>query len=284
MNDERRYSEAELHAIFERAAERQEEARHAEAASRGQLTLAELQQIGADSGIDPAHVAAAAAELNRPSPPAKRMLGFPAEVRRTRFIPGPVTDEAWEQMVAELRRTFDQPGVAGEVGRVREWTTQVHRRRGAAVRVSLDPVEGGTRVTIEQTLRSSALPFVIMSAAYAGMTLFLGTLLATGVFEPGEGFVVVLFAALAVLMFGGSRIGFGLYAKRQNERFDHALDRLDLIARDANPRDAQPEPARTADAGETTKAPPEAEGRIDLDSLPDESGSARPAGRNRTRS
>ena len=93
MNDERRYSEAELHAIFERAAKRQEEARHAEAASRGQLTLAELQEIGEASGIDPAHVAAAARELASPVPAEKRVLGFPAEVRRTRLITGPVTDE-----------------------------------------------------------------------------------------------------------------------------------------------------------------------------------------------
>ena len=158
---------------------------------------------------------------------------------------------------------------------------------GAAVRVALDPVEDGTRVgtrvTIEQTLRSAALPFAIMSAAYAGMTLLLGTLLATGVFEPGEGFVVVLFAALAVLMFGGSRIGFGLYAKRQNERFERALDRLDLIARDAH-RLAAPEPTRAADSVRTAKASLDAEGRIDLDGLPDVEDEGVPAAARRTRS
>src|SRR5690606_34000637 len=72
MPADRRYTEAELHAIFERAAKRQEEARRAEAASHGGLTLAELQEIGEASGIDPAHVAAAAAELSAPKPEGEK--------------------------------------------------------------------------------------------------------------------------------------------------------------------------------------------------------------------
>lgn len=288
MSDKRRYSEAELRTIFERAAERQEEARRAEAASAGELTLAELQEIGAASGIDPDHVAAAAAELNRPAPPAKQLLGTPVEVRRSRFIPGPVTDEAWEQMVAELRRIFDQPGMAGEVGRVREWTTQARRRHGSAVHVALEPVEGGARVTIEQSMRGSALGLAIVSAVYAAVALLFGVLLATGVVDPSVALLPALFAAFAVLMFGGSRIGFRLYAKRQEGRFEHALDRLDLLARDAGTeeagttstaRNAAPEPEAAPDA---SAAPPER--RLDLDRLPDEPEGTNAAERHRTRS
>ncbi len=275
MNDERRYSQAELRAIFERAAERQEAASRAEAASAGELTLGELQEIGAASGIDPAHIAAAVRELAMPTPVTKGVLGYPTEVRRTRFVPHAISDEAWEQMVAELRRTFHQPGMAGGVGRVREWTTQARRRHGAAVHVMLEPEAGGTRITVEQSLRGSSLGFIIAGGAYAVMALLFGIFLATGIFESSDAFVPVMFAALAVVMFGGSRLGFGLYADRQEKRFEHALDRLDLIARDAE---------TTPAAALSAPAAPQESGRIDLDSLPENEDEQARSGRSRTRS
>ena len=270
MSDERRYSEAELRAIIERAAQRQESSRRAQEASEDGLTLAELQQVGAASGIDPAHIATAAAELANPETATKpaTLMGIPGVVRRTRFIASRVSDPEWERIVSELRREFDSSGIPSEVGRVREWTTQVRRKSSAAVRVALEPVEGGTEVVIEQTLRRSALPFTLLSAGYLLVALILSVLALNGTFGEAGAFAPALFfASFAALMFGGSQVGFRLHARRQDERFERALDRIELIARDG----AVTEPMAEA-------APP-----LDLDALPDEE-PAQAATRSRTRS
>ncbi|MEP0548591.1 MAG: hypothetical protein ABJF88_16770 [Rhodothermales bacterium] len=277
MSTGRRYTEHEIHALFERAAERQEQARRAEAASEGGLTLDELQRIGRETGIAPEHIAEAAVELAAAGPtrPAGKMLGMPVEVRRARAVAAPVTDEAWEQMVTDLRKTFKQPGVAGRVGRVREWATTTEENR-MPVRVSVTPEDGGAHVTIEQSMRSSALGLTAASATFALVALLFGVLFAVGDFEPGVMLLPAMFAAFALLMFGGSRFGFGTYANRQAERFEHALDRIDLIARDAAPaaeRSAVP-----------TEAEPERAPRLGLDDLPEADAESSRPGRSRTHS
>jgi hypothetical protein len=60
-SNNRRYTEQEIQAIFRRATERQEATGSADP-HRG-LTLDELKAIGAESGIDPAHVEAAAVDI-----------------------------------------------------------------------------------------------------------------------------------------------------------------------------------------------------------------------------
>lgn len=234
---QRRFSEAEMRAIFARAAERQQTARRVEEAGRAGLTLEELQQVAAGAGIDPAHVAAAAREVAAGEPPAARetLLGMPVLVRRSRPLPGPVTDAAWEPMVAALRREFGGPGVAGQAGRLREWTTAAGgRHSGAAVRVSLEPEGAGSRLTVEQQLRNTALPLTAVAGVYGAIALFF-VLMAAGPMEEGALLLVALFAALAVLMFGATQAGLRLHARRQERRFEAVLDRLELIARDAAP-------------------------------------------------
>ena len=276
MNDERRYSEAELRAIFERAAKRQEEASRAEAASREHLTLRELQEIGGASGIDPAHIAAAAAELAgmTPTKPAHTFLGTPTEVARTRVFPGPVSDEAWARMVAEVRRTFDDDGSIGQIGQMREWTAvkRVTNNSGTTMRLALEPTEaGGTRATLRQSVRETTRGFALASALTAVMTVvFLVLLLVTA--EP-DLLVPIGMMSTMVFAFAGGTWGWLKYWRpRQEEKFDAVLDRLELIAR------AAATPARTTAASTAEAAP-----RIDLDTLPDAEDDTAAPERTRTR-
>lgn len=275
MTTERRYSEAELHAIFERAARRQEEAQRAEAASRGALTLAELQEIGAASGIDPAHVAAAAAELNAPPRgDVPTFLGAPTEVERTRVVPYQVSDDEWARMVAEVRHAFDDDGSVGQIGKVREWTA-VGRglRRDVAMRLALEPVEGGTRVTLRQSVRETTKGFTIAAVINAAMAVLFFVL---GFAADPELFIAAaLMGGMALAFTGITRGWLGVWGSRQEAKFDGVLDRLELIARTTEPETEHPTEAASA-------AP--AERRLDLDALPDEPDSMGAAERRRTRS
>lgn len=289
MNDERRYSEAELHAIFERAAERQEEARRAEAASRGALTLAELQEIGAASGIDPAHVAAAAAELHRAPPDdVDTFLGAPTEVEVTRLLPGGVSDEAWAQMVAEVRRTFDEDGSIGQIGRMREWTASARpagNNGETTMRLTLEPIAGGgTRATLRQSVREVTKGFGIAAAINGVIGVLFAVLLVFGA-TPELWIPAVILCGMAFAFAGVTRGWLGHWAPKQEEKFDGVLDRLELIARDASP--AGSHAATAADAGAdvpraSSGADPER--RLDLDRLPDELDGTRASERRRTRS
>jgi hypothetical protein len=276
MNDERRYSEAELHAIFERTAKRQEEAHRAEMASRGQLTLAELQEIGAASGIDPAHVAAAAAELNTAPPKdVHTFLGAPTEIERTRFIPYDVSDDEWARIVAEVRRTFDDDGSIGQIGQMREWTAirRTSNNTGSVMRLTLEPTgDGSTRATLRQSVRETTKGAKIASAVMASMAL-LFTVLGFVAAEPEMWIAVAAVAVVGLAITGGARGWLGYWGARQEEKFDGVLDRVELIARD--PAEAAPAPA------EATIRP---EPRLDLDALPDEADGTSTSERRRTKS
>ena len=280
MNDERRYSEAELRAIFERAAKRQEEAHRADAASRGHLTLRELQEIGSASGIDPDHIAIAAAELAvaAPSKPAHTFLGTPTEIERTRVFPGAVSDAAWGRMVAEVRRTFDDDGSIGQIGQMREWTAvkRVTHHSGTAMRLALEPLgDGRTRATLRQSVRETTRGFAIAASIQGVMSLIFFALFMAGV-DPELIIPAVIMASMALGFAGIARGWLGFWGPRQEEKFDNVLDRLDLIARD---RASEPEPAHSVGS-----AVPDAERRIDLDALPDAEEDAASSGRSRTRS
>ncbi len=269
---EHRYTDDEVHAIFQRAAARQEEARDAEEASRAGLTLAELQEIGRAAGIAPAHVAAAALEVRRAVgtdvPATKPLLGMPMGLRAERCLPVAVTDEAWERIVADLRRLFDTDGLGGDVGRVREWTVRPpHGRHDRAPKVTLVPEGEGTRVVIEQRLRSTAVGLLAGSATYAVAALLFGLLLTVGSFDPAVAFLPVLFAVMGLVFFGVSTVSLRAYARRQEAKFERALDRIALIAHDAAPR------------AETPLRSP----MLGLDGLPDAPEAERGAARNRIR-
>ncbi len=281
MTDERRYSEAELHAIFERAAKRQEEAHRAEAASRGQLTLAELQEIGAASGIDPAHIAAAARDLTiDPPKDVHTFLGAPTEVERTRVLPGTVSDTAWAQMVAEVRRTFDDDGSIGQIGQMREWTAvkRMNSNTGTAMRLGLEPTEDGqTRATLRQSVRDTTKGFSIAAMINAAMALIFLVLFLGGA-DPDLWVPAVMMGGMALAFAGVTRGWLGYWGGQQEEKFNSVLDRLELIARSANPTHT------TSSTDSLQAVSSEADGRIDLDVLPDAGDEAGTTERNRTRS
>ena len=124
-SNNRRYSEDEIQAIFRRATERQEATGTAD--PHHGLTLDELKTIGAESGIDPAHVEAAVADIERGEVGTaslsllERFHGLPATVRVERIVPGTVNDATWNDGVEVLRSTFNTRGQDGTIGPVREW-------------------------------------------------------------------------------------------------------------------------------------------------------------------
>ena len=164
---ERRFNEAEVAAIFERAATREEPGRQLVPAGDG-LTLGQLQDIGREIGLAPDVIADAAASLDhREQVATRRVMGLPLGVERTVQLRRRLTDEEWERLVVQLREIFDARGVMRQDGSLREW-------RNGSLQALLEPTDDGQRVRL-RTFKSNAPGAMIgglllTGAAWVGMT------------------------------------------------------------------------------------------------------------------
>ena len=86
------------------------------------------------------------------------------------------------------------------------------------------------------------------------LAIGLVSVLGTGAADNPPIGVALLFLLVAALVFSGAQIGTRIYASRQREKFDRALDRIELVAREAQPEVLEREFSRA---------------RIDLDALSD---------------
>jgi len=192
---ERRYSQEEVNAIFERASET--EAALPASAGNG-LTLAALQDIARQVGISPQSISLAAQSLDHTAVlPSATFLGLPIAVGRVVEFNGRLTDADWELLVADLRTTFNAKGQIRYDGPFRQWTN-------GNLRALVEPTPGGNRLRLQTmngnarvrmmgglavlgvaaaTLIASALPAAVNSGAATGVG-FMG-LVGLGVFASG---------------------------------------------------------------------------------------------------
>src|SRR5918999_400027 len=159
---ERRFNEAEVAAILERAAEAQHTGSHQLPSGEG-MTLAELQTIGSEVGIDPRLVAQAAHALDRAGrSTSRRFLGLPIGVGRTIDLDRKLTDVEWERLVVDLRDTFDARGTIRQEGSFRQWTN-------GNLQALLEPTPTGHRLRL-RTVKGDAVGWITGGLAMVGIS------------------------------------------------------------------------------------------------------------------
>ncbi len=147
MTDPHRYDDEEVRAIFERATKVEVAAlpsvRYEKTSSAG-LTLAEIQAIGIEAGIDAGRIAEAATALTSfgRDTPVGRHLGVDLSATHTVDLPRILTDLEWDHLVVRLRDAFGAKGEVRTEGSLRTWT-HTH------VEVLLEPTPGGARLRME---------------------------------------------------------------------------------------------------------------------------------------
>lgn len=180
MTDERKYGEEEVAEIFELASDE-----HAQLPVRSAddgFTLGELQEVGAEVGLSPERVAAAAAALDaRPATISWRIWrGEPLSVDRVVDLPRGATDAEWQILVTELREAFGVRGRIASQGDIREWTE-------GHLHAFLEPSQSGYRLRMG-TMKGMSPE----ETAIGGVGLLLGlVLLATSALDAAT-FGVVL--------------------------------------------------------------------------------------------
>ena len=224
---ERRYSQDEVEAIFQRAAE----AQPATPALRGPddgMTLGQLQEIGREVGITPEQIRAAASSLQRTGQATKRtLLGLPIGVGRTVDLERRLSDEEWDRLVVELRDTFDAKGRLKQEGNFRQWSN-------GNLQALLEPMGDRHRLRL-RTFKASARGYM---AGGIGMVAA-GLLALTMGAAKGTGFDMAQF--WLILLMGGGMFGVGAalipaWARERQRQMREIAERVSAWASD--PRDS----------------------------------------------
>lgn len=199
MSDERTprkvFSEKEVSRVLRRATELQESAKTTDPTG---LTFEELQLIAAEAGIDPQFMAAAISELEIEEEKDDQFhwLGAPLSISLERVVEGEVSEIQWEEMVNQIRSTFNLVGASGMVGRSREWT---HDSKDRQVQVTVTSREGQSKLRI--FARFPQLAAAIFVGVMSGMFAIILGVGAAMELAPGP-HIAFLIASLGVLFMG----------------------------------------------------------------------------------
>ena len=260
----RQFTEEEAQRVFARLAELQGQG-HGDDRT---LSIDELKEAARAAGLDPSLVERAVRDVEAPPERRRTLFGAPVEVVQTRVVPGTLTDDVWAQMVAALRTEFDAVGMAGELGRTREWThISGGTKNGITTRLSAEPTAGGTRLTLSRSVRDSVLGFSIAGGIQLLMAVLFFALPILGG-EPDLWIPGAMMLAFGLVFTVGTQVGTRVWAQRRSEQFDRALGRLELISRAAAPVDAEQtgaEPPSTEPADAEQASP-----LLDLDADPED--------------
>ena len=214
MSTHRRFDDREIATIFERAGARQDALAnpgHAEG-----LTLAELQAIGAQVGIEPAHIADAAHAVATGAlvPTARRSWwGLPVAVARTIEFQRPVSDAEWSQLVVTLRETFDARGQLTADGPFRQWTN-------GNLQALLEPTPTGHRLRLS-TRKGDARVRVWMGLGYLALGGFFAMLASQGMLSPrGASVGPLLLGAVGALSLVSAAVGLPRWARTRAQQME----------------------------------------------------------------
>jgi hypothetical protein len=223
----RRFNDKEVARIIKRASELQEE--EAPTDSTTGLSLAELEQVAKEAGLDPALVRRAAADLDtRVTDQQPSMLvGAPTTLRLERTIDGEVPADEYEAIVAEIQRTLDAVGTGATLGRSLSWTlSPASRRRSArSVQVTITPRGGRTTIRIEEHMGALAGGIFGGAAGIGGG--FTGPAIGVGMGALHSGVAAVGMVGVVVSgVYLLARTIYGRVTRRRGEQLQALMSRL----------------------------------------------------------
>lgn len=227
---ERTYTEEEIAVIFARAAERRQPAAMRD--SSPGLTMAEIEQVGREAGLDPASVRAAAAELDAGHRQPTRSSVAMAE----RWLEAPISAGTWEDVVASLRRRFGTNTAwwakdTASLGEAQEWTHTAGSGVRTTVTLSSRERRGLLRVMQDDAGLEDDRKMGWLMAAFLAIipAMLAGALVAeTLAFGDLAGVAAVVIILLSGVALGGPALSARVRNSRtrQAEQVQHIADDL----------------------------------------------------------
>jgi hypothetical protein len=217
---ERRFDETEVAAILEKAAELQHAGQRQLPSGEG-MTLAELQAIGSEAGIDPRLVAQAAKSIQIGGrPTSRRFLGLPIGVGRTVDLGRRISDAEWERLVVDLRETFDARGKIRQEGSFRQWTN-------GNLQALLEPTPTGHRLRLK-TLKGDAVGLLTGGLAMLGVAAvsFILAAMRGGPADAGAVSSMGFLATMGAALFGLGALRLPGWARTRRQQMEEIAARL----------------------------------------------------------
>jgi hypothetical protein len=221
---ERRFNEAEVAAIFERAAEAQQTSPQRFPSAEG-MTLTDLQEIGREVGFSREQLAEAAKAIELGGRQTSReFLGLPVGVGVTIDLGRKLSDEEWERFVADLRETFDARGTLKSEGSIRQWAN-------GNLQAFLEPTATGQRMRL-RTVKGGARGLIIGGLGMAGFATVALSAAALGAAPHDAGFLVALggVATMAAGMFGIGAFRLPGWARLRRRQMEEVAARIAVVA------------------------------------------------------
>lgn len=220
---EDRYSEEEVGQILRRIADAQ---------PGRSLTLAELEAVATEAGLDAALVRRAASDVRvRPEPVAGPPVGAfgPTMLTQERRVEGRLDASAWEELVAQIRRHLKIEGGVEHLGKELVWSSNP-RVSGRDVRVQVTPRRGQTTIRVHE--RTDKLALRLYGGIMIGL-LFPGFLISMLICAEALGAAALAPVLLGLWIFGCYRLARAIYRTKLASR-SYELDALAAVLADAS--------------------------------------------------
>jgi hypothetical protein len=185
------------------------------------FTLHELQEIAAEAGIEPRHVAVAARQLPVQTDGWAPFVGAATRFRATYEVAGDIPDASWEDVVDRVRGTLRTAGRTLLLPGKLDWRSNDQPEPPFHVRV--ESGAGTTRIRVDADGRGGAFTSVALSAMYTA--LFAGILGDTEFAATGAELVGIV-AGGAVAGAAGGRLLWRRMSRRLRRRVDLLVSRL----------------------------------------------------------
>ncbi len=245
----RRYGDKEVGLILKRAADLQREEPASEVEGAG-LSLAELEEIAAEVGIDSRHIGRAATELDAVashSGSTSRLAGAPLSIELERTIAGELSEDGLEHLIPEIQRAADGPGQPALVGRTLTWQSSTSDDL-RTLQVSIASRNGRTRIGIEE--RYENLAWTVLGGIVGGFGGGVGFGVGLGVGIGALGSVLFSVAFPAAALGGSYLIARAIYSRMVNKRRRVLGDLLDRLTEEVMAATSDPSLQPQRGAGE----------------------------------
>jgi hypothetical protein len=169
------YSDEEVALILKRATEMQRAEPNIESPTG--LTLADLQGIAVEAGIDPELLRRAAAEIEHHSPTTigAQLAGAPLMIRLERVVPGEFPGSRLDELVPVIQVATAGQGTASAIGQTLTWSSRSENQM-ASQQILVSAKNGETLIRVEERFSqlAGALFGGIMGGVGGGLGLGVG--------------------------------------------------------------------------------------------------------------
>lgn len=222
------YGETEIGRILKRATELQH---HEPSGPATGVTLAELEEIATEAGIDPTYLRRAAMELDSGlGQPTlwRKFLGEELLLTRELTLPGELAESGFERIVEAIQAQSHEHGQPSLLGRTLTWRAETPGKT-RTIQIVVTSRDGVTQIRLEESLAQFAVGLFSGMTVGGGVGIGVGAGLPIGLKVLGS----VLFAVAAPIGVVGLSflIARGIYGevvahrrRRISELFDRVVD------------------------------------------------------------